>query len=304
MAIASSDTGSADRLAAYAIRRARLAVVAIVVSVACCHSTRGQEVPRSQQEPAAPVPGATAVQVRTAQGKTTTCYRPPPMVSWEDYQGPFAKVVGVFGRRIERKEVHRPDYKPDATLCTLEVKEKFVLFVDDAIDPLTFLSAAFNSGISQAEDDDPSYGQGAAGYGRRVGYNLIDQAQADFFIDFAYPTIFAEDPRYYRLGHGSTGRRLLHAVEHSVVGYRENGSMMPNCSLWFGTVSAATLSNVYHPDNRRGVAPMARRVGIAVGYGVGFDVLREFWPEVARKFKLPFREEREAGYQKATAPRP
>jgi hypothetical protein len=27
---------------------------------------------------------------------------------------------------------------------------------------------------------------------------------------------------------------------------------------------------------------------------MGFDVLREFWPEIARKFKLPFRGQAEA----------
>jgi hypothetical protein len=32
-------------------------------------------------------------------------------------------------------------------------------------------------------------------------------------------------------------------------------------------------------------------VVIAMAQDAGFDVLREFWPEIARKFKLPFRGE-------------
>ena len=226
------------------------------------------------------------------------------MVGWQDYQGPLAKVVGVFGRRLERKEVSVPKYKPGAKLCTLEVKDKFLLFLGDTVDPVTFLSATFNSGISQAENDDPSYGQGAAGYGKRVGFNLIDQAQSDFFGDFAYPTIFSEDPRYYRLGSGSTGRRFLHAVEHAVVAYNVDGTEMPNYSLWFGTASASALSNVYHPDNRRGFGPAAERVSSSIGQGIGFDVLREFWPEIARKFKLPFREQNESQSGNANASQP
>ena len=113
---------------------------------------------------------------------------------WQDYQGPFAKVVGAFGRKLERKSAVSPHYKPGAKLCTLEIKDKFRLFVDDTIDPITFLNAAFNAGIGQAQDSDPSFGQEAGGYGRRFGVNMIDQAQSEFFKDFAYPTIFSGSP--------------------------------------------------------------------------------------------------------------
>jgi len=32
-------------------------------------------------------------------------------------------------------------------------------------------------------------------------------------------------------------------------------------------------------------------VGFNIIEDIGFDVLREFWPEIARKFSLPFRAE-------------
>ncbi len=251
------------------------------------------------------MPGAVPVEKQTPQGPTT-CFQPPPLVGWQDYEGPFAKVVGAFGRKLERKEVSTSTarYKSGTTFCTLEVKGKFLLFVSDTIDPITFLSAAFDSGISQAQNDDPSYGQGAAGYGKRVGFNLIDQAQSNFFGDFAYPVIFSEDSRYYRLGAGSFRRRFFHAVEHSVVAYNVDGSEMPNYSLWFATTSAISLGNVYHPDHRRGFSPTAESVGSSIGQGIGFDVLREFWPGIARKFKLPFRGESVPGGQSTGAAQP
>jgi hypothetical protein len=131
---------------------------------------------------------------------------------------------------------------------------------------------------------------------------MIDQAQSEFFKDFAYPTIFFEDPRYYRLGQGSFKRRFFHAVVHVAVAHNEDGASMPNYSEWLGTTSAVALSNVYHPDNRRGFGPSAENVVIAVSQDAGFDVLREFWPEIARKFKLPFRGEEEQGVPAATSP--
>ena len=50
------------------------------------------------------------------------------------------------------------------------------------------------------------------------------------------------------------------------------------------------VSNTYHPGNDRGVGLADRRIAISIGTDVGFDVRREFWPEIVRKLRLPFRE--------------
>jgi hypothetical protein len=215
------------------------------------------------------------------------------MVSLADYDGPLKKVVGTFARPLERKSVHAPHYLPGLKLCTLSPRDKFALFVQDSVDPVTFLSAGFNAGLDQAQNNDPSYGQGAAGYGRRFGAGFAGQASSRFFNDFAYPAIFREDPRFYRKVHGPAGSRLLYALKHAFVAHRDDGNLMFNFSEWLGTSSSVLLSNTYHPDYRRGFSPAARRVGYSILQDTGFDVLREFWPEVSRKFRLPFRGESE-----------
>jgi hypothetical protein len=255
--------------------------LAALASVAAC----------AQEQPAAPQQApAVPFQEEAAKNAAGQCLQPPPMVRMEDYEGPFKKLVGTFARPLERKTVHPPHYT-GAKLCTLGLKDKFVLFVQDSFDPVTFLSTGFNAGLSQAENTDPRYGQGAEGYGRRFGAEYAGQATSRFFKDFAYPWIFSEDPRYYRLARGSAGRRLLHAMGHAVVAHRDNGERMFNFSEWLGTASAVVVSNTYHPDNQRGFSPAAERVGYSVLQDMGFDVLREFWPEISRKFKLPFRGE-------------
>jgi hypothetical protein len=255
--------------------------------LACVGIVRSQELTPQQQ----PAERGFAYQVQ--KNVTAPCVEPPPLVSWQDYQGKFAKVVGAFARKLERKSVHPPHYKPQAVLCTLQVKDKFFLFVQDTIDPVTFLSVGWDAGLDQAQNTDPSFGQGAAGYGKRFAADFASQASFGFFKDFAYPTIFSEDPRYYRLAHGSGKRRVLHALGHAFVAYREDGTSMFNVSEWLGTTSAVVLSNTYHPGNQRGFTPAARSVGYSVLQDVGFDLLREFWPEIARKFRLPFRGQNE-----------
>ncbi len=255
------------------------------------------------QERPTPAPGqqpaAAPFNEEATKNVAAPCVEPPPMVRLEDYDGPLKKVVGTFARPLERKAVHPPNYKPGAKLCTLKLKDKFVLFVQDSFDPVTFLATGFNAGLDQAENSDPSYGQGAEGYGRRFGAEFTDQASSRFFKDFAYPWIFSEDPRYYRLARGGARRRLLHAVEHAVVAHRDDGKRMFNFSEWLGTTTTAVLSNTYRVDNERGFGPAAQRVTYGILQDIGFDVLREFWPEISRKFKLPFRGESEPASHEA-----
>jgi len=251
-----------------------------------------QEAPISSgqsSESPAPLPA------ETTESTATPCVPQPPLVRLQDYDGPLKKTVGLFARKLELKTVHPPHGQPGVTLCSLRLDDKFLLFVRDTFEPVTFATAGFNAGIDQADNQDPSFGQGASGYGKRFGADFADQASFLFFKDFAYPAIFSEDPRYYRLIHASGGRRLLHAVNHAFLAHRDNGTVMFNASEWLGTTSEVVLSNVYHPGNERGFGPAAEQVSYNVLEDMGFDILREFWPEISHKLKLPFRDEVEPG---------
>jgi hypothetical protein len=248
---------------------------------------------RAQQPVNAPPQGPPPIAEQTRKNAAAPCLEPPPMIRWEEYQGPFRKTVGAFARTLERKSVGEVHYKPGTLLCSLEARDKFFLFVHDSTDPLAFLTAGFYAGLDQAEDVHHHYGQGAEGYGKRFGADLAGQTSVRFFTDFAYPTIFSEDPRYYRLGEGSGEKRLTHALAHTFVAHRDSGKRMFNFAEWLGTASAVLISNTYLPDREARFSPTARRVGFSILEDMGFDILREFWPEIARKLRMPFREKLE-----------
>ena len=267
------------------------AQIVLVLAIACCPWVDAQERPEPPQQlpPTAPVPSVPEV----AQiSSVAPCLQPPPVVRWQDYEGPFKTLVGVVGRRLERNTVTPgTHYKPGTVFCSLTLKGKFIRFAENSTDPIAFLTAAFDAGIDQAEDTTPQYGQDAAGYAKRFGANLADQASGAFFTGVVYSEIFREDPRYYRLGFGGVKRRFFHAVEHAVVARREDGRNGFNFSEWLGTASAVTLSYTYRPRTDTGVGITTERVVMGVAQDAGWDVLREFWPEIARGLKLPFREE-------------
>jgi hypothetical protein len=266
-----------------------VAKLALSLALIGCGGAFAQSTP-----PAAPMvpqaPPPPAISTLTAPTvPPAPCIQPEPTVRWQDYKGPAARVVGFFGQKLEVKSVHGAVYKPGAVLCTLTTKEKAKLFVEDFINPVTFVSAAFYAGIGQAQNGDPKYGQEFGGYAKRFGANLADQASSAFFKDLVYPTAFSQDPRYYRLGRGSAGGRIAHALSHVIIAHRENGSRMFNFTEWLGTASTVALGSTYHGYREHGVGPYAEAGAINIASDAGFDVLREFLPDIVRKLKLPFR---------------
>jgi hypothetical protein len=105
---------------------------------------------------------------------------------------------------------------------------------------------------------------------------------------FLYPSIFKEDPRYYRMGEGSFQHRLMHAMSHIIIAHRNSGVAEFNFSEWFGLTSSVALRNLYHPDRLRGFQPAAGRVERGLASDMATDIFREFWPEISRKLKIPF----------------
>lgn len=160
---------------------------------------------------------------------------------------------------------------------------KFHLFEKAAFDPGTIAVAGFQAAISQAEDEFPGYGQGAAGYGKRFGASLADEVSSGFFANFFYPVLLKEDPRYFRLGEGSFGHRLFYSVRQEFVCHTDKGGRSFAWENVLGSLSSGGLSNVYYPQADRGFGLTMSRSGIALLYGSLGGLVDEFYPDVARR---------------------
>lgn len=261
-----------------------------IVALLGCGAAFAQSVPPAPVIPPAPPPSAISSPVPIGS-PPPPCIQPFPLVEWQDYKGPYADVIAFFGKKLEVKSSspHGTIYKTNSVLCTLTTKGKFRLFVNDFTNPVTFVGAAFNAGIDQAENGDPRFGQGFGGYSKRFGAMVADDANGAFFKDFFYPTVFSEDPRYYRLGRGTIRRRVIHALAHAVIAHNDQGAPEFNYNEWIGTATTVALSSTYHGYRVHGVAPYAKGGAIGIANDAGFDILREFWPDIVHKLKLPFR---------------
>ena len=166
----------------------------------------------------------------------------------------------------------------------LSSHDKFHLFVKNATDPYTLGYTAFEAGISQAGDDSSGYGQGAAGYGKRLAAGLADETSSRFFTTYFFASLFRQDPRYFRGGSGPFKYRLRHALIRPLVTQTDSGRKAFNWSGLVGKTAASSLSNAYYPDNDRGLSPTLKRVAFAIPFSMLDHVIDEFGPDLERHF--------------------
>jgi hypothetical protein len=162
--------------------------------------------------------------------------------------------------------------------------DKFKVVGRSLIDPSEFVLIGFVAGLGQASNSNPSYGQGAQGYGKRYATAYADNAIENFMASAALPSLLHQDPRYYQLGHGGFLRRTGHAISRVVITRSDSGRSQFNYSEVFGAGMAAAISTYsYHPESERGVGTVISVWGTQIGWDVGTYMLKEFWPDLRRK---------------------
>jgi hypothetical protein len=166
----------------------------------------------------------------------------------------------------------------------LTTKQKFDATSRSTFDWGQYLFCAGLAGIGQAQNADPSYGQGVAGYAKRFGLAFADVSTENFMTTAVVPSLLRQDPRYYRMGKGKALRRVGYSVSRIFVTRSDTGHEQFNVSEIGGALVAAGLYNAYHPSSDRTAGNLLSSWVWQVGYDTVFIVVREFWPDVRRKF--------------------
>ena len=172
-------------------------------------------------------------------------------------------------------------YNADA--APLSSKQKLHLAFHTAVDPVSFGVAAFDAGLSQAEDDFPGYGQGAQGYAKRFGASYADNFDGTMLGNAIFPILLKQDPRYFRRGKGRFTTRFLYSISTTVWCKNDNGSHGPNYSNILGNLAAGGISNLYYPASDRGAGLTFERGFTVTAYGAFGGIFNEFWPDIAKK---------------------
>ncbi len=168
----------------------------------------------------------------------------------------------------------------------LTAAEKFKVTLRSSFDPVEFFWYGALAGLSQAENSEPGFGQGAQGYGKRYGAYFADGTIENVMTEAILPSMLHQDPRYFQLGKGGFWRRTEYAVGHIFVTRMDRGTNQFNFSEIFGSAASAGISTyAYHPPGDRTLENTASVWGSELGYDALTYVVKEFWPDIRRKLR-------------------
>jgi|SRR5579864_9009385 len=200
---------------------------------------------------------------------------------------PDKRVLGVL-----------PNYRTanEAAVYTpITVKQKFSIASKDSFDYPLLMLGGIIAGLGQWTNENPSFGQGAAGFARRFGTSYTDQAMGNMMTEAIFPTLLHEDPRYFRRGYGGKWSRTFYAASRVFVTRTDAGNWRFNYSEVLGNATAVAISNAYYPDNREVGANVAK-LGQQIAIDAISQVLKEFWPDLKRKMFQRHRDEAVLGH--------
>jgi hypothetical protein len=179
-----------------------------------------------------------------------------------------------------------PNFKtvndPNQPVTSIGPAEKFQLVLH-YFDPFTFAITSIQAGIEQATNEKESYGQGALGYSKRFGADFTDAFTNELFVVGVFPSLLHEDPRYFRLGQGSGWHRTGYALSRILIARTDSGGHRFNCSEFLGNFTSGSISQLYYPQNERGIGGVLTRMTVQIGYDSLFNILKEFYPDLKRK---------------------
>ena len=216
------------------------------------------------------MPDAPRPQVSSSQGSPST-----PGNSDQDYGKQNKRILGII-----------PNYRAvsaNAHLPPLNFKSELWLATQDTFDYSDFIFVGALAGIDMAGKSQPTFGQGAEGFGKYYWHVFADTGIENFMAEAIVPAATREDPRYYTMGRGGFPKRTGYALGRLFITRTNSGKNTFNLSEIVGAGGAAGIGNAYYPAEANPWVKTYQRWGTQVVLDGVFNVVKEFWPDINRK---------------------
>ncbi len=165
----------------------------------------------------------------------------------------------------------------------MDAKGKIRIALKDSFDYPSYILAGGLALIYQAEDQNPSFHQGVAGYLRRYGAGVGDQVIGNMLTEGFMPALLHEDPRYFRKVNGSFLSRLGYSATRTLIAKNDKGNNCLNVAEILGNGIGASIGAAYYPDGRT-YADTFTRMYTSIATDTLSNILKEFWPDIKRKY--------------------
>ncbi len=180
-----------------------------------------------------------------------------------------------------------PNYRASDMLETykpLTTAEKYHMAFQDSFDWPNFFLLAGYAAQSQVAAGGFHHNGGLPVFGEYYARGFSDQIIGSYVTDAIMPTLLHEDPRCFRMGTGSFGRRIYYAASRIFVTRLDNGKSRFNITEVAGNMGIDAITTWYYPESQT-AAKGAERFGMQLGNDAISNILTEFWPDIKHRLR-------------------
>jgi len=155
-----------------------------------------------------------------------------------------------------------------------------------AFGPFSFVASLAGAGLDQARNAPREWGGGMEGFGKRFG-SVFGTHVVKSTIKFGIAKALHEELRYEPSGQERFGPRLKYALLRTVITQKTTtGKKTLAFNEIGGVTGSAIISRLWQPARLRTIGSGFSSAGISLGIDAGFNVTREFWPEIRHHGKV------------------
>ncbi len=161
-------------------------------------------------------------------------------------------------------------------------KQKFEQYLLNTAGPVPLIGEAAGAGYGQWTNTPPEYGQGWTALGKRYGASLAYNATRQT-ISYGMSLAFHEDTRYFASHASGVWPRTRHALISTFTARHADGRQTVSVANVTGVLGACAFSSIWGPPSWKGVDNIAYNAGISFAATAGFNIVREFLPDILRR---------------------
>jgi hypothetical protein len=165
----------------------------------------------------------------------------------------------------------------------LTAEQNLKIHLHRVIGPESLLSDALSAGLNELRNDPGAWTRDGDGYAKRFGSQAGRNGVREM-LGFGLDSALHTDPRVYRSTHTHFLGRLCDALSQVVITRTDSGGRAPAIANVASAFAAGQIQTIWMPANDAHVRDGLVSGGIMLLGDASRNVMREFWPDIERKF--------------------
>jgi hypothetical protein len=189
--------------------------------------------------------------------------------------------IDTTGAPAILKMFPKPAPEPFAKITA---KQRLGYYAGTTFAPGVMFASVVGAGISQGINSPEEWGQGWDAYGKRLASSYGSTVIANT-IQVGTAAAFHDDNRYFRAKGRSFAARMGNVIISPLVAHNDRGGARFSTSGFIGAASYTAIPLAWSPKSWRDSSSISINALIWYGSVAGTNFIREFFPDLLKKYK-------------------